>query len=209
MANPITTFENAWIRCDLLSSMYAYLAVNATRAIQTEELLRAEWVARVSALDLYVHELVSQRMVDVFSGNRLATPAFDRFVVPNETLFRIKHASCHDDGRRAFELEVRRQLSVVTYQMPESIADGIRMVSPVELWNAIAVYQGALQSEVTRKAKTLKRSLAVIIERRNKIAHEGDMQPSMPRVPWSISKDDLVTVRQVIENIVRGIEAVA
>ncbi|MBS1154447.1 MAG: hypothetical protein H6R07_371 [Proteobacteria bacterium] len=209
MATPIAIFENAWVRCDLLSTMYAYLAGNATRAIQPEELLRAEWVARVSTLDLYIHELVAQRMVDVFNGTRQVTPAFNRFAVSNETMSRIRLAPSQDEARKAFELEVRRQLSVVTYQMPDSIADGIRMVSSVELWNSIVIHQGVQSKDVVRKAKELKRNLAMIIERRNKIAHEGDMQPSIPRIPWPIDQSELLTVRQVIDAVVRAIEAVA
>lgn len=57
---PIAYFESVWARCDELTAMHAYLANQLTPALRPDELLRAEWVARVSALDLYVHELVAQ-----------------------------------------------------------------------------------------------------------------------------------------------------
>lgn len=209
MASPRDLFDDAWRRCDMLSVMYAYLSSTTTKALHSEELLRAEWVARVAALDLYVHELVAQRMVEIFDGRRAATDAYKRFMLPNETLERIRAASTIDDARAAFDLEVRRQLGFVTYQSHESIANGLRMVSSVELWNDVAAYLGTPSSDVTKKAKAIRGQLSMIAERRNKIAHEGDMQPSAPRLPWPISQADLQTVSGFIFGVVGAIDAIA
>ena len=61
--------------------------------MSVDELLRAEWVARVSALDLYVHELVAQNMVSIFEGARNSCPGFSKFHCSSETLLRIRNAS--------------------------------------------------------------------------------------------------------------------
>jgi hypothetical protein len=209
MASPRDLFDDAWRRCDMLSVMYAYLSSTTTKALHSEEILRAEWVARVAALDLYVHELVSQRMVEIFDGRRAATDAYMKFLLPNETLQRIRVAPTADDAISAFDLEVRRQLSFVTYQSHESIANGIRMVSSVELWNGVAAHLGYPPATVAKKAKALRGQLSMIVERRNKIAHEGDMQPSAPRLPWPISQADMQTVSSFILEIVGAIDAIA
>lgn len=208
MPSPRDLFDDAWLRCDMLSAMYAYLSSTTTKALHSDEILRAEWVARVAALDLFVHELVAQRLVEVFEGRRAATDSYNRFMLPNETVNRIRVAPTPDDARAAFDLEVRRQLGLITYQSAVSIADGIRMVSPVELWNGVAAYQGAPPADVTRRAKALRRQLSMIVERRNKIAHEGDMQPAAPRQPWPISQADLQTVRDFIFQVVAAINAI-
>ena len=45
-----------------------------------DELLQGgDGLARVSALDLYVHELVAQSMLQIFEGLRPSTPAFNTF----------------------------------------------------------------------------------------------------------------------------------
>ena len=88
---PLAQFEAVWSRCSLVSTLHAYLAKNVS-VMQPDELLRAEWVARVSALDLYVHELVAQLMLSVFEGRRPASPAYLRFQVSVETLNRIQAA---------------------------------------------------------------------------------------------------------------------
>lgn len=206
---PIAHFEALWARCSLLSGLHAYLAANAAAVMHPEELLRAEWVARVAALDLYVHELVAQRILEIFEGTRAATPNYSAIRIANGTLDRIRSAATAGDASRAFDLEIRTQLSIVTYQDPERIADGIRLVSSVELWNAIALHLGATQASKAAAAKSLKTQLSLIVKRRNKIAHEGDLEPTAPRVPAAMLQADVVVVAQFIERVVRAIEAVA
>jgi hypothetical protein len=107
----------------------------------------------------------------------------------------------------AFDLEVRTKLARVTYQFPDDIADGIRMVSPIELWNEIVKYLGAAPATVKTDAGVLRGELSQIVNRRNKIVHEGDLQPSIPRTPWPITRADVDHVKTTIECIVSGIEA--
>ena len=107
-----------------------------------------------------------------------------------------------------FDLHVRDSLSRVTYQFPEDIADGVRQCSSVELWNALALQNGATPVNKTAVAKRMKTDLSLIVRRRNGIAHEGDLQQSPPREPLPISRADLVIVRDYIEQVVRAIDAV-
>lgn len=206
---PLELFETVWTRCALLSAQHAYLAANVTSVLDPSELLRSEWVARVSALDLYVHELVAQRMLATFETLQSPTPAYSRFQVANESLDRIRSASNPFDAGAAFDLDVRNQLSAQSFQDPEKIADAIRLISTVELWNAVALKLGATETTKVAEAKKLRVNLSLVVRRRNKIAHEGDLQPSLPRQPWPITQQDLLFVRELIERIVRAINAVA
>lgn len=204
---PIEHFEAAWERCAHLSAMQAFLATNVVGVLKPDELLRAEWVARVSALDLYVHELVAQLMVDIFEKNRPSTQAYSAFMLTSETVDRIRHAPTVLDASAAFDLEVRRQLGMVSFQHPTKIADGIRMCSPVELWNEVAINQGSSEQDKVAKAKLMKRQLIAIVDRRNKIAHEGDLQPkAIPIAAWPINQADLAIVSQFIEKLVKSID---
>ena len=107
---PIALFDAVWERCEHLSALHAYIAANVSKAIDPTGLLRSEWAARVSALDLYIHEFVAQRMLDIFDGLRPASPAFLKFQVSNETLDRIRSATIQSEARAAFDLEIRNQL---------------------------------------------------------------------------------------------------
>lgn len=204
---PIALFETVWARCAELSALQAYLAKNVASILRPDELLRAEWVARVSALDLYVHELVAQEMLATFDGRRPATPGYMRFQISAETVERIRAAATPSDANAAFDLEVRDKLSYLAFQDPEKIADGIRLFSPIELWNEVALKLGATPATKVTTAQSLKKELSLVVRRRNKIAHEGDLGPTPPREPWPISQSDLALVADLIERLVRGIDA--
>jgi hypothetical protein len=61
-----------------------------------------------------------------------------------------------------------------TFQHPDNIADAVRLCSDAELWNDVATNLGATPQERTAKAKAIRRSLSLMVERRNRIAHEGE-----------------------------------
>lgn len=205
---PIALFETVWGRCAQLSILYAYLASNVSSVLDPTELLRAEWVARVSALDLYIHELVAQHMLAIFEGRRRPSPAFLKFQVSNETLDRIRSATSLSDGSAAFDLDIRDQLSYQTFQDPEKIAEGVRLCSTVELWNEVAMKLGSTEATKAAQAKKLRTDLSLVVRRRHKIAHEGDLQPSSPRQPWPVTQADLVLVRELVERVVNAIDLV-
>lgn len=205
---PITHFETVWNRCALLSTLHVFLENNVVGVLQPDELLRAEWVMRVSALDLYIHELVAQAMIASFEGRRPASPAYLKFQVSTETLNRIRAAESPSEASAAFDLYVRSYLSRVTYQSPDDIAEGVRLCSTVELWNEVALKLGATQATKSDSAKSLKTDLSLIVRRRNIIAHEGDLQQSPLREPLSINRADLTSVRDQIERLVRAIDDV-
>ncbi|HGH3376047.1 TPA: HEPN domain-containing protein [Enterobacter ludwigii] len=204
MSTPKLIFDNAWLRCDLLSVIYAYSSANLSAVFDSREILRAEWVARVSALDLYVHELIAQRMLEIFQGARNRTQKYDKFTIPHSVMNDIINNPHVRD--QTYDLEVRRQIGIQTYQTSESIADGIRLISEIGLWREIALDQGASNGDADTKAKALKLQLNMIVERRNKIAHEGDMKPLTPREPWPIEGKDLVVVKNFIEALVTSID---
>ncbi|WP_445989435.1 hypothetical protein ACSVCE_12960 [Chromobacterium haemolyticum] len=206
--SPLDHFNEVWGRCDHLSAIHAFLAKNVASALETDEILRAEWVARVSALDLYVHELVAQRMVAIFEGKVPACQGFSCFTVATETMERIRMALSATDASAAFDLTVREQLSRRTFQYPDDIASGVRLCSGIALWSEVATHMGATPKTKDEDAKRIKKELAQVVGRRNKIVHEGDLQPIIPRTPWSICQDDLAFVTGFISSLVYAIDAV-
>jgi hypothetical protein len=97
-------------------------------------------------------------MVKIFDGTRNTCPGFSKFHCSSDTLVRIKNAPTAMDAIAAFDLEVRSKLSRVTYQFPDDIADGIRLISGAELWNEVAIAKGATPATKTTVAKSLKRA---------------------------------------------------
>ena len=203
--SPIETFYAAWTRCDQLSALHAYLAANVTSALQPEEILRAEWAARVSALDLFVHELIAQTAGDILAGTKPVPAGFGKLCVGAANILLSK--SNPSTFLSQIDLEIRSTLERRTFQYPTDIADGLKCISDKELWNEIALADGATEQTKASHAKALKAQLTQIVNRRNKIVHEADLQPAVPRTPWPISENDVLTVRSFIEKTVVYIHA--
>lgn len=206
--SPKSYFDNVWRRADLFNLLYSYIKNNTASALDPTELLRAEWAMRVSALDLYIHELIAQNLLKVFQGTRSICPGYLKFKINVETLMRIQSVGPGSSSDAAFEFAVREALSRITYQFPDDIADGVRLISTVELWNEIAKYKGATGGAVQQVSKDIRGSLSQIVSRRNKIVHEGDLQPGVPRVEWPIDGQDLSEVKMLIGEIVNAIDSI-
>ncbi len=157
-------------------------------------------------MDLYFHELIAQRMMEIFRGNRIQAVGFQKLVISGEALMRIRTATNAAAAESAFDLETRSQLGRMTFQHPDKIADGMRLISDIEFWNELAMLGGATPSTKNVAAKALRQQLSAIVDRRNKIAHEGDLQPSIPRLPYTVTVADLGTVTLFINTIVLNVE---
>jgi hypothetical protein len=205
---PKAYFNEVWQRSELFAALHGYMANHATAALQPDELLRAEWASRVSALDLYVHELVAQNLLQIFEGSRPTCPGFARLQVSSDALMRIQAATTSAERSTAFDLEVRTKLSRITFQYPDDIADGVRLISPCRLWNEVALKLGATATTVAADTESLKKRLSLVVDRRNKIVHEGDLQPMVPRTPWPISRPDISDVAIFINEIVSAIDSI-
>ncbi|WP_018264073.1 hypothetical protein [Methylobacterium sp. WSM2598] len=204
---PKSYFDNVWIRADLFGTLHAFISGSTAAALDPTELLRAEWAMRVSALDLYVHEVVAQNLVKIFQGTRPMCPGYSKLQITADALMRIHAAGPGSVSDAAFELEIREKLSRVTYQAPDDIADGIRLISSIELWNEVAKHHGATGGTVKTAAGAIKIGLSAIASRRNKIVHEGDLQPGLPRTEWPITRTDVDDVKTAILRVVVAIEA--
>jgi hypothetical protein len=91
---PKDYFDEVWRRADLFATLHAYVINNVAPVIQPDELLRAEWAMRVSALDLYIHEVVSQNLLKIFQGTR---PIFPRLFEASD----IQRHADENSGKRS------------------------------------------------------------------------------------------------------------
>lgn len=169
-----------------------------TPAIDTTDLLRTQIVLAVSALDHYIHELTRLGMLEVFNGIRPPTNAFGRFQVSVEAVM-MGISGSH--GTSWFENEVREKHGFLAFQHPDKVADAIRLFSTCELWPQVSTRLGVPNQD-------LKNRLKLIVDRRNKIAHEADLDPSYPGIRWPITLADTVSTVNFIKDICEAIHVV-
>jgi hypothetical protein len=199
MQSALDGFSENIKRVHLLHSLHASFSGQVTSVIDLSDLLRAEVVLAVSALDYYIHELTRIGMLQCWRGERAQTDAFKRFQMPAGAASALLADRSQAEG--IFENEVRLKHCFAAFQQPEKIADAVRLFSDVPLWDSVGV-------RLSTTAKAAKTSLALIIDRRNKIAHEADVDPSYPGQRWPIDRSLVQNMLQTVEQTVYAIHAV-
>ena len=171
----------------------------------------------VSALDYYIHEVVTLGMLEIYRGQR-AEPAVSANTSKSAfSRFKVSLGGARQDRQIALDIsswleteiqsnygyellensntisnllpiisnsivnrlnntawlenEIRETLGYQSFQQPDKIADAIRLISDKKLWQEVA-------NNMNKSAKDIKQPLTLIVDRRNKIAHEADIDPT-------------------------------
>ena len=100
------------------------------------------------------------------------------------------------------EDEIRERLRYKSFQYPDKIADAIRLVSDKKLWDEVSM-------KLSITAKDVKQQLTSIVDRRNKIAHEADIDPTFGiGGRWIINEALVEEAVDFIEKIVETIHEI-
>ncbi|WP_204106482.1 MULTISPECIES: HEPN domain-containing protein [Spirulina sp. CCY15215] len=245
MQSALDQFRISIMRVRDIISLHNSVKAQSTSALDSSDILRAALVLTVSALDYYIHEVVTLGMIEIHRGQRpepnpsrnSSKSAFSRFQVslgsarqerlividiaswlPNEiqqsqgvsflqqshtvsALLPVLSDSLENQLNQTswLEDEVRESLGYQSFQQPDKIADAIRLISDKKLWEEVSVQLG-------KSAKDVKQQLSAIVDRRHKIAHEADIDPTLGiGNRWNIDEilvNDVVNfTEQVVESI--------
>jgi hypothetical protein len=231
-----------------LIALHNSVKAQATDALDVSDMLRAALVLAVSALDYYVHEVVTLGMLEIHRGQRsepvpsanTTQSAFSRFQVSlgsarQDRLTAIDIASWLENEIQqaqgyAFlqqsytvstliptishslvdklnntswlESEIRERLGYQSFQQADKIAEAIRYISDKKLWDEVAI-------RMTKPTKDIKQQLNSIVDRRNKIAHEADIDPTFGiGSRWNIDEVLVGDAVNFIETLVDSIHQV-
>lgn len=188
-------FQESVQRVRNLGSIHATLSALTTAALDSSDILRAQFVLVVSALDFYVHDLVRREMMAVAQGSRNQTQQFKTFQVSMST---VQTWLSNPSDLSALESEIRERHGWQSFQYPDKVAEAIRLISDKKLWEEVGAKLGM-------KPEDVKRRLTVIVKRRNQIAHEADIDPSAMGSRWPISEADVVDSIDFVERLVTAI----
>jgi RiboL-PSP-HEPN len=196
MQPAIEVYRESMSRVEHLGGLYKALDGLTTAAVDASDLLRAQIVLAVSAFDYYIHEVTVLGMVAVFEGKRPPTQAFLKYPVSVGAV----SLGMTSPTSRWFEAEVRQHHSFLSFQQPDKVADAIRLFSDIKLWQEVAL-------KMMVPEKTVKDQLKLIVDRRNKIAHEADLDPSYPGTRWPIHVADVEQSLQFLRKVCESIHA--
>lgn len=100
------------------------------------------------------------------------------------------------------ESEIRKQLGHKSFQQPDKIAGAIKHISGKELWKEVA-------DQINKPVKDITQELNSIVDRRNKIAHEADIDPTFNiGSRWNIDEVLVSDAVDFIEMLVESIHQV-
>jgi hypothetical protein len=200
MQSAFEQFQENMSRVEALMGIYKSINTQTTGIVDSSDILRAALVFSVSALDKFIHDVTRIGMLETFQGKRKATDAFLRFQL-SMRLLTFSQTASEGEKLSFLDEEIRERHSWQSFQRPDKIADALRLVTDIKLWEEVTK---VMQTDV----KALKTQLTLIIDRRDKIAHEADIVPHSERLPdrrWNI--DDMITqntvdfIRKLVESI--------
>jgi hypothetical protein len=200
MQSAIDLFRISIARVRALIAVHNSLKAQASSVLDLSDMLRAALVLAVSALDYYIHEVVRIGMLEIHRGLRPEPPAFSGFEISLGSARAGINAGQNIDSW--LEDEIRQRLSYKSFQKPDNIVKAVLLISNKKLWKEVSINMGRLAKD----AEDIKNQLSLIVDRRNKIAHEADIDPSYPIGDrWPI--DELLVneavdfIEQVVESI--------
>lgn len=210
MNNYLRIFENNISKARSLSTIYINLRDNV--GIEEDyncNLLKAQLVNVVSAFDMFVHSIVKKGVIEIFTKIRKQTPKFQSFSFQAKTILKLMEVmtpgfipSTPDDiPELIIEKDLANKLSYMSFQHPEKVADALSLIwDEQHKFQILAVDIGLPGMTDNDKTANLKQQLETIIQRRNQIAHEGDIDPAT-MLPRTIDIDDVKEATDFIESL--------
>lgn len=173
---------------------------NMVQAMDLSDLLRSEHVLIVSAFDCYIHDVVLNGMVDMFNGSINECKNFSEFCIPMSTVRQLLSTTDTVTREAIYHSSVKKILTKDSYQTPNSVEYALGMVNLKKIWSKVGKAIGQTGDDV-------KDELGLIIRRRNKIAHEADID-SVSMDKTSIERSDVDAVFSFLNKIVNAIEQI-
>ena len=162
------------------------------------EILRAEIVLTVSAFDCFIHDIVRKGVMDIFNANRDENPKYDNLCIPISTVKQMLQADNDLDRNELLEISVKKILSKESYQSPSSIENALQLISIKKIWFSI-------KDDMHMSSEDIIKKLGIIINRRNKIAHESDIKNHIDTTKNEIEREDVDDVIDFISTLVECI----
>jgi hypothetical protein len=194
MQSAFNQFKNSVKYVKELDTLYIYLKDTLLLPNDLTDLLRAEWVYTISAMDNLIHDLVRLGMIEAFQGSRVKTKKFLAFGISIDTYTNITSSILTDvpPPEFWFEQEVIQKHKHLSFQDPDKIADGLSLIWNENVkWYKLSQRVGITESDLKTRLKT-------IISRRNQIVHEADLD-LMSGKRNAIDKADIDSVVHFIE----------
>lgn len=135
---------------------------------QLDEVLRAQLVQIVSAFDTFIHDCVRIGIVKQFISSGTISNSLRGYPVPFEDFQIINSLPNVTDKALYLDGVIKKVNSRDSYQSPKSVEYAMSLIGVGGIWSKVA-------PRMKMTAQDVKTELGSIVNRRNKIAHESDL----------------------------------
>lgn len=179
-------------RARSMCAIYEYMDRAGPGALDCTDLLRSAVMISVSAFDLFLHEIIRIEVRErVENGIRI-----ENIRVP------ISAVVCRPEDQSTIIDEcLALDNSYKSFVSPDKFAECMKpfLSRP---WDDVATLRG-------EDAESLKRTLRSVVDLRNRIAHEADLNPNYAGIEmWPIYQQDVADIIDFIESLSESIAAV-
>ncbi len=190
-------FEQNIERVKNLGNIYKTINLQTTRVLDLSDILRAQYVLLVSALDHFVHEIVRLGMIEIYNEKRKVTKEFKAFILSIDKDVLFKKAIMEQKDDIWLDYQIRHKNGFKSFQQADKLKEAMLLIIDTDIWEQVAQI-------LNEDIKSLKNRLNLIIDRRNQIAHEADIEPTYQELR-DIHIDDINDSIKYIENLVTTI----
>lgn len=189
-------YEKNICKVNEIIAVYNYLCQNA-KDFDCSTILRSQFVMIVSAFDTYVHcYIINKIMRQYFSEEKFSVQSD----IPLQLSFSMRGKNDIEQRKMIYEFFLRK-LSKDSFQAPKSIEYAFSIIGINKIWKRLG------EHIPEKSPEEIKGTLALIIDRRNKIAHESDWD-NISRSYRGITLGDITHCRDFISSLVGGIHAI-
>ena len=169
MINAVLLFRQNRNRILKLGAVYDFwLGQAPLLQEQLDEVLRAQLVQTVSAFDTFIHDCVRIGIVNNYISSGVMSNSLKNYPIPYEDVKMIDSFSNTGDKALYLDGVIRKINSKDSYQSPTSVEYALGLLGVNSIWTKVA-------PGMKMNPEDIKLELANVVNRRNKIAHESDM----------------------------------
>lgn len=172
-------------------------------ALDLNEILRSEYVLVISALDRYLHDIVREHLLNI----DLSKMALDNITSQKEypiSLFTVKSLLEEPDETTKKQLiatDLKKSLEKISFQSSSSVESALRLIGCKKIWKSLGI-------KLSKTSDDAKRTLDIMIRRRNIIAHQADISNENTLEKNEINRADVDEEITFIVSLVESINQI-
>lgn len=166
MINTLVNLHEHIENASAFSILHKSLEKHTKNVLPIDEVLRAQIVFVVSAFDYFIHEIIRHSILQLFFKSYTSSVIFKNINIPLNTVKEILHNE--EDQYELLNQEIYRLNSYKSFQSPENISQALSVIGIKDIWPTIGSYMDV-------DKETAKKKLRLIVQKRNCIAHQSDM----------------------------------